>query len=412
MKQGQPNSRMEENSMKQPQPMKRVHAIGALGALLFCLSIAAPSFAATIDVGSTLFVTNRDSSDITMIDTRSDQIVGKIPLGQMVNAHMAMVTPDGKKLLVAGTKANQALLVDLASQQVSKRIPVGVEPEHFDISPDGKLALMGNLQEGTVSVLDLVGGKEIKRLDGFAEPHGVAFLSPHKAYVSSIGAHEVAAISVDTLQVASRVAVGSSHLLASADPDRYLTEIKGVVNPTATLDARFIYSADGDSGEVAIVDTATDAVIKTLRVGKEPWRAYPTPDGTKMLVPNNGDETISVIDTAKQAVVATMRGGPGMTGINFDGAGKKAYAFSTGEYATILIYDLARMAEAGQKRLGANISLETATTTPDGRKIYLASSTDNSVYVIDTATDAVKRIANVGQSPWATTMLGSYQYCH
>jgi YVTN family beta-propeller protein len=398
--------------MKQPQPRKRAHSLTALGALLLCLNIAGTSLAATIDVRSTVFVTNRDSSDITMIDTKSDRIVGKIPLGQMVNAHMAMVTPDGKKLLVAGTKANQALLVDLASLQVSKRIPVGVEPEHFDISPDGKLALMGNLEEGTVSVLDLAGGKEIKRLDGFAEPHGVAFLSQHKVYVSSIGAHEVAAVSVDKLEVTNRMAVGSSHLLASVDPDRYLTEIKGVVNPTPTLDGRFIYSADGDSGEVAIMDTATDSVIKTLRVGSEPWRAYPTPDGTKMLVPNNGDETISVIDTAKQAVVATMRGGPGMTGINFDGTGKKAYAFSTGEYATILIYDLANMREAGQKRLGANMSLETATTTPDGKKIYLASSKDNSVYVIDTATDAIKRIANVGQSPWATTMLGSYQYCH
>ena len=101
-----------------------------------------------------------------------------------------------------------------------------------------------------------------------------------------------------------------------------------------------------------------------------------------------------------------------MTGINFDVKGRKAYAFSSGEYGTVLIYDLAGLREAGQRRLGPNFSLETATTTPDGRKIYLASSTDNSVYVIHTATDEITRIPNVGTSPWATTMLGTYQYCH
>ncbi|MGH8489062.1 MAG: YncE family protein, partial [Gammaproteobacteria bacterium] len=174
---------------------------------------------------------------------------------------------------------------------------------------------------------------------------------------------------------------------------------------------RFVYAADGDSGEIAVIDTATDQVVKTIRVGEEPWRAYPSPDGSKMLVPNNGDETISVIDVAKQTVIATLRGGPGMTGINFD-KGRKAYAFSSGEYGTVLIYDLAGLREAGQRRLGPNVSLETATTTPDGRKIYLASSSDNSVYVIHTAADEITRIPNVGESPWATTMLGTYQYCH
>jgi YVTN family beta-propeller protein len=358
-------------------------------------------------------VANRDSSDITMIDVRTDEILGRIPLGDLVNPHMAMVTPDGKRLLVAGTKRNTAFIVDLASQHITARIPVGTEPEHFDIAEDGKVALMGNMEEGTVSILDLERGTEVKRLGGFAEPHGFAFLpGGRKAYVSSFGAHEVAAVDANGLEVARRLAVGSSHLLASANPDRYLTEIKGIVNPTVTLDGRFVFAADGDSGEVAVIDARTDEVVKTIRVGEEPWRAYPSPDGSKMVVPNNGDETLSVIDISKQKVLATLRAGPKMTGVNFEAKGRKAYVFSSGDYGTVLIYDLVALRETGRKQLGPHLSLETATTTPDGAKVYLASSTDNSVYVIHTANDEVTRIANVGQSPWATTMLGAYQYCH
>lgn len=386
---------------------------GTAAAIVILLAVARVAGAGPVDPRTTLFVTNRDSSDITMIDTRTDGIVGRIPLGELVNAHMAMVASNGSRLLVAGTKRNEAIVVDLETLKTSARIPVGLEPEHFDVSEDGRLALMGNLEEGTVSVLDLERGVEVKRIGGFSEPHGFAFLpGSGKAYVSSFGAHEVAAVRMDDLEVARRVAVGSSHLLAAANPDRYLTEIKGVANPTPTLDGRFVYAADGDSGDVAVIDTATDGVVKTIRVGDEPWRAYPSPDGRKMLVPANGDETVSVIDVSRHELVAALRGGPNMTGVNFDAKGKKAYVFSSGEYGTILIYDLAALRQVGQKRLGPGLRLETATTTPDGRKIYLASSSDNSVYVIDTETDAVKRIPNVGESPWATTMLGSYQYCH
>jgi YVTN family beta-propeller protein len=387
---------------------------GAAGAVWAIGMIAAqPRPAKAIDPHTTVFVTNRDSSDVTMIDVRTDEIVGRIPLGGLVNPHMAMVTPDGKRLLVAGTKRNTALIVDLGSRQVTARIPVGAEPEHFDIAEDGKVALMGNMKDGTVSILDLERGREVKRLDGFAEPHGFAFLpGGRKAYVSSFGAHEIAAVDADGLQVARRLAVGSSHLLASANPDRELTEIKGIVNPTVTLDGRFVFAADGDSGEVAVINARTDEVLKTIRVGEEPWRAYPSPDGSKMVVPNNGDETISVIDIAKQNVVATLRAGPKMTGVNFDRTGRKAYVFSSGDYGTVLIYDLVALRETGRKPLGPHLSLETATTTPDGAKVYLASSTDNSVYVIRTSDDRITRVTNVGQSPWATTMLGAYQYCH
>ena len=152
-------------------------ALATCGALM---TAALPSGAAGVDARTTLFVTNRDSSNVTMIDTSSDRIVGRIALGERVNPHMAMVTPDGKRLLVAGTRRNQALIVDLATLEIARRIPIGIDPEHFDISDDGRLALMGNLEEGTVSVLDLVAGIEIKRMDGFSEPHGFAFLPGEK----------------------------------------------------------------------------------------------------------------------------------------------------------------------------------------------------------------------------------------
>ena len=48
-----------------------------------------------------------------------------------------------------------------------------------------------------------------------------------------------------------------------------------------------------------------------------------SPDGTKVLVPNNDDQTVSVIDVKTNKVITTFPGGEGMTGINFVNGGEK-----------------------------------------------------------------------------------------
>lgn len=120
-----------------------------------------------------------------------------------------------------------------------------------------------------------------------------------------------------------------------------------------------------------------------------------------MMVPNNGDETISVIDVTR--VVTTLQGGAGMTVVNYTQGGKMPMS-SAGKRAPS-VYDMATFKRVNRLKLGANLSLETGATTADGRKIYGASSTDDLVYVID-STDQVKRIANIGRFSWGVTIWG------
>ncbi len=369
---------------------------------------------AAYDPKTLAFVANRDSSDIAVIDTKEDRVVTRIPLGEFANPHMAMLTGDGKKLLVTATGQDRFLVVDLATRQITKSVQTGRAPDHFDITPDNRLAYVGNIEDATVSVIDLEKGIETKRFSGFFEPHGFSVLpGGGKVYVSNFGAHEVRAIDIPSQQMAKRLAVGDVHRAAIRDPARYQSELKGIANPTPTIDGRFIYAADGDAGVVGIIDTQTDRVVKTLKVGEAPWRSYASPDGLFMWVPNNGDETVSVINTKTQEVVTTLQGGAMMTGVNFAQGGKKAYVISQGDSA-VYVYDTTTFKKVTRMKLGTNLALETAATTVDGLKVYVASSTDDSVYVIDSTTDQVKKIANVGRFPWAVTILGSASanYCH
>lgn len=366
-----------------------------------------------LDPASTMVITNQDSSDLTLIDVKTDQIVGKVPLGQGVNPHMSMVTHDGRYILTAGSRTNEFIVIDFATLKIIKRIPVGQLPEHFDVSHDDRWVCLGNFEEGSISIIDLKEMKEVNRIDGFFEPHGFSFLPDgKKVLISNFGAHEMGAVDMANRSLVTRTAVGSAFRLAALNPGEFLSQIKGIANPTLTTDGRFAYLADGDAGEVAIIDTQTQSVVKTIKLGQEPWRAYASPDGKWMLVPSNGSETVSVISTKDQEIVSTFKAGPGMTGINFALDSKKAYVIAS-EESSVYVFDLNKMEVSKRIKIGKNLKLETAATTPDGRKIYLTSSTDNSVYVINANNDHVTRVPEVGQSPWAAGIMNGYDnYCH
>ena len=368
---------------------------------------------ADYDPKTLVVVVNRDSSDVTFIDPATDGIIQRIALGEYTNAHMAMLNHDGKKLLVSATGRDRFLVVDLATGKIEHTVVTGKSPEHFDVSPDGRRAFVGNIEDSTVSVIDVHEGREVKRVEGFFAPHGFSVLPDgSKVYVSSIGAHEVAVLDVSG-QLRKRLAIGNVGRVAARDPQRYLSEIKGVVNPTLTRDGAFAYATSSDAGTLAIIDTRTDKVVKTLKVGEQPWRAYNSPDGRWMLVPNNGDSTVSVIDTTSQKVVAQLNAGSEMTGVNFAAGGNKAYVISQGDSA-VYVFNMQTFGLVTRLKIGTGLALETAATTADGTKIYLASSTDDAVYVIDAQTDRVTRIANVGRYPWGVSILGSASanYCH
>ena len=359
------------------------------------------------------FVNSRDSSDLTLIDTTTDTVVRRIPLGEYSNSHMAMVSHDGKKILVSATGRNRFLVVDIATGKIEKTVVTGHSPEHFDMSPDGRLAFVGNIQDSTVSVIDLHEGRELRRVSGFYEPHGFSVLPDgSKVYVSSLGAHEVAVLDPTGL-MRKRLAVGNVGRFAARDPQRYLSEIKGVVHPTLTKDGNFAYAASSDSGELVIIDTRTDRVLKTMKIGDQPWRPYLSPDGRWMLVPNNGDSTVAVVSVESQKIAAKLNAGTEMTGVNYALDGSKAYVISRGD-STVYVYDMKTFGLLTRLKIGVNLALETAATSADGKKVFLASSTNDSVYVIDATTDRVSRIADVGHFPWGVHIYGSASgnYCH
>jgi YVTN family beta-propeller protein len=393
---------------------RRVLVVGAVVLAAGAASVGARVHAAIVKVAdptSVVMIVNRDSNEIAFMDIKSKKLVGKTFLGNNVNPHMVMMSPDGRYVVTGGTRANKAYIIDARTLELVKVVPVDIAPEHLAFSPDGRWYYQGNPEGDSISVIDMVSLTKIKTIPGLVEPLNTVFVPDgSKAYVGNYGAHWVGVIDVRRHELLKKIQIAEVPGVARLDPQKYLGEIKGINIAQITNDGRYLYAADTDLGVVGKIDPREDKVVKIIRVGKAPWRIYMSHDGKYGITPNNADQTISVIDLQLDKVVATLEGGPDMTGVNF-AAGKAFVISSTSGF--VYVYDMKTLRPAGRLKIGSNIQLETATTDTADEKIYLADSTENAVVIIDAKTHAFEKIMNVGLFPWGTHIMDSKDnYCH
>jgi YVTN family beta-propeller protein len=385
-------------------------AIALVGAVSLAAGLQAQDVKIT-DPRSVVMIVNRDSNDIGFMDIKTRKMVGKTFLGNNVNPHMVMMSPDGRYVVTGGTRANKAYIIDTRTLQLVKVIPTDIAPEHLAFSPDGRWYYQGNPDGDSISVIDMQSLSKIKTIPGFVEPLNVTFLPDgSKAYIGNYGAHWLGVIDVRRHELLKKIQIAPPPGVSKLDPEKYLGEINGINIAAPSNDGRFLYVADSDLALVGVVDTREDRVIKTIRVGQNPWRIYMSHDGRYGITANNGDETISIIDTRTNSVAATLEAGPDMTGINF-AAGKAFVISSTSGF--VYVYDMNSLKPAGRIKIGTNVQLETATTDTAEEKLYLAESTNHEIVIIDARTHDIERVRNVGLFPWGTHIMDSKDnYCH
>jgi YVTN family beta-propeller protein len=386
--------------------------IGLIGGIVAASMITAQDAVKIADPTSVVMIVNRDSNDLGFMDIKTKKVIGRVFLGNNVNPHMVMMSPDGRYVVTGGTRANKAYIVDVRTLKLVKVIPVDIAPEHLAFSPDSRWYYQGNPEGDSISVIDMQSLTKIKTIPGFAEPLNVTFTADgSKAYVGNYGAHWVGVVDVRRHELLKKIQVAEFPGISKLDPDKHLGEVHGINIAMMSADGRYLYAADGDLGVVGVIDSREDKIVKVIRVGKDPWRIYMSHDGKYGITPNNGDQTISIIDLKAGKVAATLEAGENMTGVNF-AAGKAFVISSTTGF--VYVYDMSTLRPAGRIRVGVNIQLETATTDTQDQKIYLADSTENAIVIIDGKTQAVEKITeNVGLYPWGTHIMDSKDnYCH
>src|SRR6059036_3096732 len=187
------------------------------------------------DPTSVVMIVNRDSNDLAFMDIKTNKIVGRVFLGNNVNPHMVMMSPDGRYVVTGGTRANKAYIIDAHTLELVKVIPVDIAPEHLAFSPDSRWYYQGNPEGDSISVIDMVSLTKIKTIPGLVEPLNTVFTPDgSKAYVGNYGAHWVGVIDVRRHELLKKIQVAGVPGVAKLDPDKYLGEIQGNNIPQIT----------------------------------------------------------------------------------------------------------------------------------------------------------------------------------
>jgi YVTN family beta-propeller protein len=201
-----------------------------------------------------------------------------------------------------------------------------------------------------------------------------------KAYVGLFKDNAVAVIDTDSKQVLKTIPI-------PAGPHGL------VVTPDG---AKVFVSSDGDS-VVSVIDTASDQVVDTVQVGQTPHGLAISPDGKDVLVSGFGANQAELLDTSTDQIVGRVDvAQPHNSAISPDG--KRAYVGSQLQGSTALVaLDLTTMARTAIIPLDK--TPRALSYSPDGRWVYFTLAGSDAVQVLDTSRNEVTGQIPVGASP-------------
>ena len=285
-----------------------------LNLALLCLtavSIASPAYAQiavssndnkVVNIeGVNRIVENPAPDNATIIDlgVSPPKIIGQIDVpGSVVGPPQSVaIAPDESIALVAASTKidpsdpkktvpdNRLSVIDLKASPpaVIATLELGVSPSGVSFSPDGKLVLVTNRGDGTVSILT-VNGRTLTPIgklqlgDAKSGPSHVAFLPDGKrALVTRDGDHRISVLSVDGAKVEDTKAF----MVAGVRPYSISISPKGDVAVLVNQGG-----GQGDTDIVSVIDLkkSPPRIVESHSVGQIPEGATFSPDGSHVAV--------------------------------------------------------------------------------------------------------------------------------
>jgi YVTN family beta-propeller protein len=248
---------------------------GALG--LAAAASLLPSLARAMPGGAVL-VMNSGAASLSVIDMASRQEVRRIPV--LREPHHWALTPDRKELLIGDSSGNELQMLDPISFAVLRRMPIS-NPYHLQFSPDGKHFVVAGLARNQIDVYEAGTYALRKRFPIRSMPSHMDFLPDSSVVFMTLqGTGAVVAIDLRTLEILWNQPCGAA--------------------PAGVLvHAGQVLAANMGSDDVTVMDAATGRTLRRIRTGKGAHTVFLSPDRREIWVNNRLDrQSVVVLDAA------------------------------------------------------------------------------------------------------------------
>lgn len=285
------------------------------------------------------------------------------------------VSPDGRKVYVANKTAGTVSMVNTATNKVIGTVNLSVSVQGLAINPDNRrlYIVAGDAGSGFISVRDSANLAQVDTIPLSARggtqpnPQGIA-VSPDGQLLYLSDNQDSGAVTI--LDTATKSTVKSISMGPGTMP-------LGVAPNPNGQHAYFVFAGPtGQTGQVAVYDVPSNSITGPFNVGSRPVGIAVTPDGGKVYVSNELDNSVTVLNTLTSQLTTTPVGiTPAGVAISPDGS--RAYVANRGS-GTITVLDTTT-----DQILGSPITVGSAPTgiaiTPDGKRAYVTDSV-NSLY--------------------------------
>ncbi|MFD1108999.1 YncE family protein, partial [Pseudoroseomonas ludipueritiae] len=253
-----------------------------------------------------VYVLNSGEANILVLDAATREEVRRIPVLREVH-HLAL-TPDGSTLMIGDSGANEMLFLNPATGEMVKREPLS-NPYHLGFSPDGKHLVITSLRRDQVDIYGWDGQALTlqARLRMPDMPSHIAFSPDSKlAYVTLQGNNLLTAIDLQTQEPVWKLDVGPQPAGVTWHEGKLLVGIMG-------------------RDYVAVVNPESRQVERRIKVGRGAHAIFPAPpkEGRPGLlyVTSRVDSRITVLDpaTLETIKVLDVPGGPDCVSFDLQG---------------------------------------------------------------------------------------------
>jgi DNA-binding beta-propeller fold protein YncE len=200
---------------------------------------------------------------------------------------------------------------------------------------------------------------------------------------------------------------GTLHVYATTPALKHIATLGGFSKPgesVATADGRKLYVNNWGTGELLVVDACALRITRRISVGNYSISSYIQQEGQRfdgryLYVSSMARSQISVIDT-RSDTIARAFSVPGLVNVHLSPDGRRLYALT---FLGVQVLDSTTGQQvAPELYAGKDFTWATwATTSKDGRKLYLADTGGDALTIADSRTmRVIKRISlPAGTSP-------------
>jgi protein NirF len=251
--------------------------------------------------GSLVAAQNYQPGGVKVFDARTLELVADIPAeyepGKLSRV-VGLVDLPGRRFAYSLFDGDAIWITDCADPkhpQTTRLAHIGHQPYDALVTPDGRHYIAGLFGEDGLAMVDLWApeprvqrilggyGKGEAPLPVYKMPHlrGWA-VAGRRAYLPAIGRHEVLVVDIDSWTEVGRIPVAGQPVFVMARPDGRQVWVNFSVP---------------DYHRVQVIDTQSQAIVKTLEPGKAVLHMEFTPRGEAVWISSRDDNRVSIIDT-------------------------------------------------------------------------------------------------------------------